>query len=449
MAIVVPIISEWSPKGVDRAMADIKKAEGGWNKVGAGFQAAFAPAMLVMGGLTAGALALGKAAAEDAKGAALLANSLRKVAGASDETIASTEEWITAQGRALGVADDQLRPAMATLATATKDVGKAQELAGLAMDLSAAKGISLEAATNAIAKAYAGNTTALGKLVPGLDKAAVKSKDFGAISESLAGIVGGSAATAAGTAAGQMERFQLGISEAGESIGAALLPALDAVMPYLMDAAVWAQENSGVLLAMAAAVGVVAGAIIAVNVAMKAYVAIQAIVKAATVAWTVVQWLLNVALTMNPIGAVIMAIVAFIAIIVLLWNKCEWFRNGIKALWEALKAGAGAIKDGLGAVFSWLGDKIQWVMDKIQQLINAAKGILSKIPGLGGIIGGNSTMTLAAGPATRAAPSSSAPTVNVYGAVDPEGTARTIRNLLTGQDARQGRAYTAPRAVAW
>ena len=43
MAVVVPIVSEWNPKGVDRAMADIKRAEGKMGKLKAGLGKAFLP----------------------------------------------------------------------------------------------------------------------------------------------------------------------------------------------------------------------------------------------------------------------------------------------------------------------------------------------------------------------------------------------------------------------
>ena len=49
------------------------------------------------------------------------------------------------------------------------------------------------------------------------------------------------------------------------------------------------------------------------------------------------QKALSAAMTANPIGIIIAAIAAAIAIIVLLYTKCEWFRNGVNAIFTAIK----------------------------------------------------------------------------------------------------------------
>lgn len=184
-----------------------------------------------------------KAAAEDAAAQATLAQNLRNAAGATDAQVAATETWIAAQGKALGVTDDQLRPALATLATATGDVTKAQGLAALAMDLAAAKGIPVETAAKAIAKAYAGQGGALGKLLPGIDQAALKSGDFAQVQSELARLTGGAAATAANTQAGAMQRNKVAMDEAVESLGASLLPLMRDLSTFISTTVVPAVEK--------------------------------------------------------------------------------------------------------------------------------------------------------------------------------------------------------------
>ncbi len=60
----------------------------------------------------------------------------------------------------------------------------------------------------------------------------------------------------------------------------------------------------------------------------------------ATKAAAAAQWLLNVAMSANPIGLIILAIVALVAGFVILYNKVEWFRNAMDAIWAFIVAAA-------------------------------------------------------------------------------------------------------------
>jgi phage-related protein len=60
--------------------------------------------------------------------------------------------------------------------------------------------------------------------------------------------------------------------------------------------------------------------------------------------------LLNMAFNVNPIALVVAAIVALIAIFVLLWNKCEWFRNFWINLWDKIKQKVSDIFNGIKGV---------------------------------------------------------------------------------------------------
>ena len=179
-----------------------------------------------------------KAAMEDQKSQVLLANSLRNTVGATDAAIAATEEYITAMQAEFGIADDQLRPALAKLAAVTGDVGKAQALLGTAMDISAAKGVDLDTASKLLSKAYGGNIGALKKLFPQISAATVKSKDFAAAMREISGETKGAAAAAANTFAGQMERIKLAFGEASESLGYKLLPQLKSFADLIINTAI-------------------------------------------------------------------------------------------------------------------------------------------------------------------------------------------------------------------
>ena len=80
------------------------------------------------------------------------------------------EKFIQSLQRQTGVLDDQLRPAFQQLLVATGSVTKAQEGLSVALDVAAGTSSDVESVTKAISKAYAGNTTALTKLIPALIK---------------------------------------------------------------------------------------------------------------------------------------------------------------------------------------------------------------------------------------------------------------------------------------
>ena len=175
------------------------------------------------GAIAAGLFKAAQAAAEDQKSQALLADQLVKTTGATTAQIRQVEDFIDVTQRATGIADDQLRPAIATLTRATGDSTKAQELLGLALDISAGSGKELETVTLALAKGVNGNVGAFTRLGIPLDANIVKTKDFAAAQEVLTKQFGGASAVAAGTFEGQLKRLNIIIGEAVESIGYAIL----------------------------------------------------------------------------------------------------------------------------------------------------------------------------------------------------------------------------------
>jgi hypothetical protein len=115
------------------------------------------------------------------------------------------------------------------LITVTGDVALSQNALEIAMDVSAGTGRDLSSVTQALAKAYGGQTTALQRLGVGLDQSVLKSKDMDAITAALSAKFEGQAAAAADTYGGQLRRVQAAADEAQETIGYALLNALDDV----------------------------------------------------------------------------------------------------------------------------------------------------------------------------------------------------------------------------
>lgn len=92
-------------------------------------------------------------------------------------------------------------------------------------------------------------------------------------------------------------------------------------------------------------IGIVAIAINAKTIALTAYAGVMSIVSIATQAWTAMQWLLNVAMSANPIGIVIVAVAALTAGIIYLWNKFASFRAFLMTAWDTFKELGSIIKD--------------------------------------------------------------------------------------------------------
>jgi len=176
-----------------------------------------------------------KAAIEDEQAQFRLAAALKTATGATDAQIKATEDYILKTSLATGVSDDQLRPALQRLAVSTKDTAKAQELLGLALDVSKGSGKSLEEVANALGKAQDGNTVSLGRLGLGLSKAELSTLTFTEVQQKLADLYGGAAAKNAETFQGKIDRLKVGFDEAKESLGYALIPQVEKLITYLND----------------------------------------------------------------------------------------------------------------------------------------------------------------------------------------------------------------------
>ena len=176
-----------------------------------------------------------KAAIEDEASQNKLALALENATGATNAQIAATEASILKMSLATGVADDKLRPALQRLAISTGDISKAQDLLTVALDVATATGKPLETVANAIGKAYDGNTAALGKLGIGLSAAELKTMSFTDVQQKLTDLFGGAAAANAETYEGKIAILKVSFDEAKETIGAGLLPMITTLIDYIND----------------------------------------------------------------------------------------------------------------------------------------------------------------------------------------------------------------------
>lgn len=143
-------------------------------------------------GLAAGATGAGvalfnmaQAAAQDAQSATRLAANIKNATKATDAQVASVEDWITKTTLLLGVTDEKLRPALARAVQSTKDIGEAQRLVELAMDISAGTGRDLGVVMQALARANDGNLNALKRLGITLGENTERAQQAGVIQRQL------------------------------------------------------------------------------------------------------------------------------------------------------------------------------------------------------------------------------------------------------------------------
>lgn len=367
MAIQIPIISEFDGKGIAKAKKEFAQLEGVGAKAQYAIKKAAIPAAAALAGVGAALADATKGAIEDAAAQDKLAGQLRRTVGATDATIKATEDWIATQGTALGITDDKLRPALAKLTVASKDLARAQKLAKLAFDISAASGKDLETVTNALVKAENGQFASLKKLgVPigdntqalmdmaaetkkvhkaelelnriregggtakemakatenlreaqaRLNAVTVEGADY---ADDLAKVFGGAASDAANTTAGKFQRMKIALDETKESIGAALIPVIEKALPLLQKMADWAQKNPQAFTAIAAAIGAIAASIVAVNIAM----------------------------ALNPFTLIAAGIAAVGVAAVYAYNKFETFRKGVNFIINNVIASINAVIRGL------------------------------------------------------------------------------------------------------
>ena len=126
---------------------------------------------------------------------------------------------------------------------------------------------------------------------------------------------------------------------------------------------------------------------VANKVKMLAYKTAQIAVTGATKAMTLAQKALNLAMKMNPIGLVITLLLGLAVVFVTLYNKCEWFRNGVNKVWSFITSVFTKFSNFLTGIFTtdWtksfgvFGNIINGFVKNIENRFNAIKRIFSGV----------------------------------------------------------------------
>ena len=219
-------------KGIKTAGKDTESIGDQFTAFGKKAALAFAAAGAAIGAFAADSI---KNAAADEKAQRLLGLTIENTTAATAAQIKGVEKYISTTSIAIGITDDELRPAFARLVRSTSDVEKAQKLLNLALDISSATGKPLEAVANALGKAYDGNLASLGRLGLGIDQSILKSKNFDLVFNTLTKTFGGFAANEAQSTEKSFARIKIAVDEAQEQIGAALLPVVQELTAFILS----------------------------------------------------------------------------------------------------------------------------------------------------------------------------------------------------------------------
>jgi len=211
---------------------------------------------------------------------------------------------------------------------------------------------------NAVVLTFAGDSDKLEKSLGSVGKAAQqmgKDVDEGAGKLGKMGEATDQVATKSSTAYGAFGALGSGLTLVGADSGpaATALTNLGLAFDFLSgvtDLATLALESAAVAKAKDVIVTTASA------VAQKAAAAASAV-------WTGAQWLLNAAMDANPIGLVVLAIVALIGVIVLIATKTTWFQDLWHAAW-------GGIKSGAEAVWNWLKGLPPWFESAFKSISN-------------------------------------------------------------------------------
>lgn len=192
--------------------------------------------------------------------------------------------------------------------------------------------------------------------------------------------------------------------EGGETFGALALAALEvlgALSPLVGITASLAVFLADIINSMPPGLlTAIATGWVAMSLAIKAYGLYTTIAAAATRAWAMATALWSTIMMANPVGLVIAAIVALVAIIVIAWQKSETFREIVKGVWETVVEAITAAVDWIvekvswfsqlpGLIAGWFGSAKDWAIQKFTELIDWLSGLaamagaaLSALPGV-------------------------------------------------------------------
>lgn len=146
--------------------------------------------------------------------------------------------------------------------------------------------------------------------------------------------------------------LKLAAADLGTSLLTTLQPMITSVVKKVKEFTEWFknlnESQKQTIIKVAAVVAAIGPMLVIIG---KICTGISSIINVVKMAQPVMA-ALNAVLAANPIILIVAAIAALIAAFVLLYKKCEWFRNGVNAIWDAIKTAFFAAFDGIKTFFT-------------------------------------------------------------------------------------------------
>lgn len=381
LKILLSMDSKDAAKGLDQVADKSQKTGSSIKKIAGAVATGFAVTKVVEFGKKSF-----QAAQESEVAGRRLETVFKSMGDTTGTAAAAAESYAGSLSKKIGVDDEEIQAGQAMLAT-FGDVSNATARQAGIFDRATAAGADLAAAgfgsisSNAVqlGKALQDPTkgiTALAKsgvTFTDQQKAQIaamqKSGDLLGAQKIVLGAVekqvkGTAEATATGGA-----KMAVAMDGLQETIGAALLPVVNTLTDKLTGLISFISANASWLVPVIAGVALFALTIKGVTLATEAYTAIQSAARTATIVWAAAQRLLNITFLGFPLVWIIAAVIAVVAIIVILYTKCAWFRDAVAAVWGAIKAVFQAAANVIIGIVRWLVANIGTILKVISVVL--------------------------------------------------------------------------------
>ena len=413
MAITIPILTTFNGRGLDRGIAQFKSLETKGQKANFLLRKAAIPAAAALGGLALGAKAAVAAASD-------LGEETSKSEAIFGKTAATVQKFAGEQGAAFGLSKTAALDAANSMAVYGKAAGLtgselgtfSTDLVKLSGDLASFSNVDVQTAADALKSGLAGESEPLKKFGILMNDATLKATalKMGLIKTTKDALTPqqkvlaanrlifeqttdaqGDAARTSGSFANRQRQLTATLENMKAELGTALLPIVEKFAGWLTKVAGFLANNTGLVKAAAAAIGVLAAGVLAANAAVKVWTVTQNLSNGVTKLFTGSTKGLNAALRANPIGLVVTALGLLIPAIKLAYDRSESFRGAVdtlfsalKGVWDFLSPIAETAFNGLKAAFGAIRDvadslstKVKAAWDVIKPVVNFMKPILS------------------------------------------------------------------------